>query len=107
MRDGARSVVLGHTGIGTRRGYFHGRSAAAVVKTARRFACDIEISVEGETERRGRPPYRGPVDAKSMVQVATICGARPGAEFTIEATGEGADDALDALEREIRWRIGG
>lgn len=111
MSDGARSrvVTFGHVCPGNTRwrDVFHGQTAAALVKAARGFACDIEVSVEGEAGDWGRPPHEDSVDAKSMSQVLRLYGTRPGMEFTIVADGEGADDALDALEREIRWRIRG
>lgn len=111
MSDGARSRVVefGHVCPGNARwrDVFHGQTATALVEIARTFACDIEISVDGEAGDWGRPPHQDPVNAKSMTQVLQLHGTRPGMEFTIEAAGEDADDALDALEREIRWRIRG
>lgn len=101
-----RTVTLGTHGVGSRP-FFHGRTAGEFVKVARRFEADIEVEVDGETERPGRRAYEGPVNAKSMTQVGTLCGTQPGAEFTLRADGPDAPEALEALSREIEWRLGG
>lgn len=63
----------------------HARPAARFVKLAMSFPMDIEVA---RGERRA--------DAKSLVQVLQL-EAGKGAVVTIEAVGDGADEALAAL----------
>ncbi len=63
----------------------HARPATLFVKTAGKFEADIRVSYEG-TE----------VNAKSSLQVLTL-GAEQGAEITVRAEGEDAEEALEAL----------
>jgi phosphotransferase system HPr (HPr) family protein len=76
----ARDVV-----VGSRIG-LHGRPAAIVVKTAQQQQVTVRIST-------GEKP---PVDARSIIAVLAL-GAHGGDTVTIEADGDGADAALDAL----------
>jgi len=76
----ARDVV-----VGSRIG-LHGRPAAIVVKTAQAQQVTVKISI-------GEKP---PVDARSIIAVLAL-GAHGGDTVTIEADGEGADAALDAM----------
>lgn len=71
--------------VGSRIG-LHGRPAAIVVKTAQAQPVTVRISV-GE---------RPPVDARSIIAVLSL-GAHGGDTVTIEASGDGAEDALDAM----------
>jgi phosphotransferase system HPr (HPr) family protein len=71
--------------VGSRIG-LHGRPAAIVVKTAQAQPVAVRISA-GE---------RPPVDARSIIAVLSL-GAHGGDTVTIEASGEGAEDALDAM----------
>lgn len=71
--------------MGSRIG-LHGRPAAMVVKTAQAQSVTVKISV----------PEKPPVDARSIIAVLSL-GARGGDTVTIEADGEGADTALDAM----------
>ena len=75
-----RSVV-----VGSRVG-LHARPAALFVKTAKAQAVSITI-------RKGDGP---PVDARSILRVLAI-GARNGDTVVLEAEGDGAEEALDAV----------
>jgi phosphotransferase system HPr (HPr) family protein len=68
----------------------HARPAAQFVNTAKRFQCDITVARCG-TE----------ANAKSIVRVLAL-GVNQGSEVTIRAEGEGADQALAALEALIQ-----
>lgn len=71
--------------VGSRIG-LHGRPAAIVVKTAQAQKVTIRISV----------PEKPSVDARSIIGVLAL-GAHGGDTVTIEADGDGADAALDAM----------
>jgi phosphotransferase system HPr (HPr) family protein len=71
--------------VGSRIG-LHGRPAAIVVKTAQAQPVTVRIST-GE---------KAPVDARSIIGVLAL-GAHGGDTVTIEASGEGAEAALDAM----------
>ena len=71
--------------MGSRIG-LHGRPAAIVVKTAQAQKATVRISV----------PQKPPVDARSIIAVLSL-GAHGGDTVTIEADGDGADAALDAM----------
>jgi len=75
--------------VGSRIG-LHGRPAAIVVKTA--AAQPVRIRIGTAT--------RPPVDASSIIAVLAL-GAHGGDTVTIEADGEGAEAALDALAEVI------
>jgi phosphocarrier protein HPr len=64
----------------------HGRPAALLVRTAAAQPVPIRISRAGAN----------PVDATSILAVLSL-GARHGDPLTIEATGDGADSALDVI----------
>lgn len=70
--------------VGSRIG-LHGRPAAMVVRAAAAAPVTVRISKAGP-----------PVDASSIIAVLAL-GARGGDTVTIEADGEGAEAALDAL----------
>jgi phosphocarrier protein HPr len=76
----AREVV-----VGSRIG-LHGRPAKIVVQTAQAQKAVVRITV-------GDKP---PVDARSIIAVLAL-GAHGGDKVTIEATGDDADEALDAM----------
>jgi phosphotransferase system HPr (HPr) family protein len=71
--------------VGSRIG-LHGRPAAIVVKTAQAQPVTVRISI-GE---------KAPVDARSIIAVLAL-GAHGGDTVTIEASGDGADEALTAM----------
>jgi phosphocarrier protein HPr len=64
----------------------HARVAAAFVKTAERFSSTIRVRL-GERD----------ANAKSILQILTL-GAEHGAEVTIQADGDDADESINALE---------
>ena len=68
----------------------HARPAALFVQTAKRYASNISVR-NGERK----------ANAKSMVQVLTL-GAKQGSELLIQAEGNDADQALEALEELIK-----
>jgi phosphotransferase system HPr (HPr) family protein len=72
----------------------HARPAALFVQTAQRFKSDILISCCGRES-----------NAKSMLGVLGL-GAGQGAEITIKAEGEDADEALTALQTLIADNFG-
>ncbi len=76
----AREVV-----VGSRIG-LHGRPAKIVVQTAMAQKVTVRMSV----------PDKPPVDARSILAVLSL-GAHGGDTVTIEADGDGADAALDAM----------
>jgi phosphocarrier protein HPr len=63
----------------------HARPAAAFVKVASEFACEIIVSKDGV-----------PVNGKSILGVLTLA-AEQGASLTIRAEGNDATEALEAL----------
>ena len=72
----------------------HARPAALFVQTAQRFQSDILITC---CDRES--------NAKSMLGVLGL-GAGQGAEITIKADGEDADEALNALQTLITDNFG-
>jgi len=74
-----RTVIVTHK-VG-----LHARPASVFVQTASKFASDISVTCEDRT-----------ANAKSILTVLTL-GAHQGAEITIKAEGEDAEDALDTL----------
>lgn len=73
----------------------HARAASQLVKLATRFSCDIRLS--GPEERA--------VSAKSVMGVLLLCGAK-GTVIEVEAEGEGAREAVDAIGALINDRFG-
>jgi phosphocarrier protein FPr len=76
----------------------HARPAALFVQTAAQFAS--RITVQNTSQQRT------PVDAKSMMQVASQATARQGETILIVAQGDDAAEALDALEELVRAGFG-
>lgn len=72
----------------------HARAAARLVETASSFTSSITVDKAGHR-----------VDAKSILGVMMLAAAK-GSEITIEATGDDAADALDALEALVNDRFG-
>ena len=72
----------------------HARPAAEIVKTAGKFKCNITI-VRDDLE----------VNAKSIMGVMMLA-AEFGSTITIKATGEDAEQALDALQTVIANKFG-
>jgi phosphocarrier protein len=72
----------------------HARPAHAFVTLASRFQAQISVIRNGEA-----------VDGKSILSVLTL-GAEKGAELTLEASGEDAERALEALAALVRQGFG-
>lgn len=72
----------------------HARAAARLVQTASAFDSQLTVS----TERRS-------VNAKSIMGILMLAAAQ-GTQITIEATGDDAGAALDAIEALVRDRFG-
>ena len=72
----------------------HARPAAAMVKAASRFKCDITISRD-DLEVHG----------KSIMGVMMLA-AEHGAMITLRASGPDADDALESLSALVASRFG-
>ena len=63
----------------------HARAAAKLTQVASRFPCEVVVMNGDQT-----------VNAKSVMGLLLLCGAK-GTELTIEADGEGADEAVRAI----------
>ncbi len=79
-KSGTRSVTV------TNAEGLHLRPANALAALAKTFSSTIQFSYRGET-----------VDGKSIMSLATL-GAEQGVELTVLATGDDAEEALDAIE---------
>lgn len=70
----------------------HARPASKFVETAQEYDCDLKIrDADGEEEA---------VDARSMLAVTSL-GLKQGDKMEIQAEGDDAEEALDALEEVI------
>ena len=72
----------------------HARPASIFVQTAAKYSSDIDVT-HGETT----------ANAKSILGVLTL-GAHKGAEITIKAEGEDAEEALKVLEQLVLDNFG-
>ncbi|KHF24026.1 HPr family phosphocarrier protein [Solemya velum gill symbiont] len=72
----------------------HARAAAKFVATASRFSSLIQVEKSGQK-----------VNAKSIMGVMMLAASR-GTTITLEANGDDAEDALDALEALINDKFG-
>lgn len=75
----------------------HARPAAEFVKLASSFSCNIRV--------RNLTSDGSSVNAKSILSVLTL-GVQQGNKIRIEAEGEQADEALQALQRLIENNFG-
>ena len=64
----------------------HARPAAAFVKTANKFRAEITVTKDGDS-----------VNGKSIMGLLTLAAAR-GTKLVIEAEGDDATDAVDAIQ---------
>ena len=64
----------------------HARAASQLVRLAGTFSCDIRLS----------GPEEQAVSAKSVMGVLLLCGSK-GTEIGVEAEGDGAQEAVDAI----------
>ena len=71
----------------------HARAAAKFVALAGRYQADIQVHREGKT-----------VNGKSIMGMMMLAAGR-GTTITLEANGEDADAALDALEGLVNERF--
>ena len=85
----AKTVV-----IGSKNG-LHARPAALFVRTARKFKCEVAVSV-GQLQANG----------KSIVELMTL-GIGAGATLTIAADGDDAEQAVEELEELLLGEIWG
>lgn len=72
----------------------HARAAAKLTQVASRFPCDVTVANGGQS-----------VNAKSVMGLLLLCGAK-GTELSVEADGEGADEAIRAIGELIEARFG-
>ena len=72
----------------------HARAAAKLVRLASEFTSSIVLEKDGQR-----------ADAKSVMGVLLLCGQK-GAKLQIEATGDDAEQAIEALGELIRDRFG-
>ena len=72
----------------------HARAAAKLVGLASRFGCEVRIRRDDRE-----------ADAKSIMSVMMLAAAR-GADVEVTARGDGAADAVEAIERLIAGRFG-
>lgn len=72
----------------------HARAATKLVQLASKFPCDVEISREGQA-----------ANAKSVMGVLLLCGAK-GTEVDVKATGDRAEECIQAIGELIASRFG-
>jgi len=72
----------------------HARPAMAFVDTANSFSSDITVAKGEQT-----------VDGKSIMQMMMLA-AGPGTELTLRASGEDAEQAIEALEKLVAEKFG-
>lgn len=72
----------------------HARATTKLVQLASRFAANVDLVKDGQR-----------ANAKSVMGVLLLCGAK-GTKLTVEAEGEDARDAVDAIGRLIAQRFG-
>lgn len=72
----------------------HARAAAKLTQVASRFPCDVMVT-NGDQR----------VNAKSVMGLLLLCGAR-GTELVVEADGDRADEAVQAIGELIDGRFG-
>jgi phosphocarrier protein HPr len=72
----------------------HARAATKLVQLASRFPCDVEVSRDDQT-----------ANGKSVMGVLLLCGSK-GTVLDVRATGERAQECLDAVGELIANRFG-
>lgn len=72
----------------------HARAAATLVRVTSKFACQVEITKDGQT-----------VNGKSILGMMTLAAAM-GSSITVECAGADEDAALAAIEAVIADRFG-
>ncbi len=74
---------------------FHARATAEFVKLADTFSCDIQVS---NTD--------GLIASGKSIMGLLMLGVPLGEKLIIETTGEGAEEALQALEKLVKNKFG-
>ncbi len=72
----------------------HARAATKLVQTAAKFPCEVWVSRDDQR-----------ANAKSVMGVLLLCGSK-GTLLTVEASGDGAEDAVNAIGQLIANRFG-
>jgi phosphocarrier protein HPr len=72
----------------------HARAATKLVQLASRFPCDVEVSREDQS-----------ANGKSVMGVLLLCGSK-GTVLDVRATGERAQECIDAVGELIANRFG-
>jgi phosphocarrier protein HPr len=80
------------------RAGLHARAALLIVQLVRQFQERHEVKVEFISNRQR-------VDAREMLQVLTL-GAAQGEQLVIEASGDGAEEIAEALDRLFADKFG-
>ncbi len=72
----------------------HARAATKLVQLASKYPCDVNVSHAGQT-----------ANAKSVMGVLLLCGSK-GTTVEVAATGERAEECVDAIGKLIAGRFG-
>lgn len=72
----------------------HARAATKLVQLASRFPCDVEVAREDQS-----------ANGKSVMGVLLLCGSK-GTVLDVKATGERAQECIDAIGELIANRFG-
>jgi phosphocarrier protein len=72
----------------------HARAASRLVQVASQFSCQVTVRRDEQV-----------ANAKSVMGVLLLCGAK-GAKVTVEADGDGADKAVQAIGQLIGNKFG-
>jgi phosphocarrier protein HPr len=78
------SVATGSFTVKNKLG-LHARAAAKLTQVASRFPCEVTVAHDGQS-----------VNAKSVMGLLLLCGAK-GSELAVQATGDRAEEAVDAI----------
>lgn len=83
----ARFLIVNELGL-------HARAATKLVQIAAKFPCDVELARAGQT-----------ANGKSVMGVLLLCGSK-GTEIEVRATGERAQECVEAIGVLIAERFG-
>jgi phosphocarrier protein len=87
MTASGRFVIVNALGL-------HARAATKLVQLASRFPCEVEVAREDQS-----------ANGKSVMGVLLLCGSK-GTELEVRATGERAQECVDAIGELIANRFG-
>lgn len=90
----SNAVARGRFTIVNEKG-MHARAASVLVRLASKYSCQILLS----------GPEEQAVSAKSVMGVLLLCGSK-GTVIEVEATGESAQEAVDAIGELIADKFG-